>query len=303
MLVLKLAYCDEFDFFKELHELKEILKKKNITIGIVENIEGDTHIIKVICNDEDYDERLFRRINLYISNILYKLVIKEYRKKEMFQFLTETYFFLKQEEILIIEDNIIKVLSMLEKPEEDIFIFCYNKINTIIEKIEECIEENREININGFIRFRMKELREDIESIIDKVVEKYIVEKEYEEFIRLLRYFVEIQDSKIDEANIYIKPFGVYNIEDDKGEDIFSLFLKELSDSELNIVDANIEDIVISGLITNVPKKINIYGYDNCSNKEFIRTIENVFGDRVEMRSNCEKNNSNKNNYNKVLTE
>ena len=35
----------------------------------------------------------------------------------------------------------------------------------------------------------MRELREDIEFIIDKV-EKYMVEKEYTEFIKLLKYFV-----------------------------------------------------------------------------------------------------------------
>lgn len=300
MLVLKLAYCNEFDFFKELQELKEILKKKNITIGIVENIEGDTHIIKVVCDDEIYDEEIFKKVNLYVSNILYKMVVKQYRKKEMFQFITDTYFFLKQEEILIIEDNIMRVLNMVERPDNDIFIFCYNKINNIIDKISECIDENREININGFITFRMRELREDIESIIDKIIEKYIVEKEYEEFIRLLKYFVEIQDCKVDEINIHIKPFGSYILEDENGKDMLNVFMKELSDSELNIIEANIEDIIISGLITNVPKKIVIHKYENCTNKEFINTIVNVFGDRVDFCSDCEKCKINKKDVDRI---
>ena len=33
----------------------------------------------------------------------------------------------------------------------------------------------------------------------------------------------------------------------------------------------------------NVPKKINIYGKENCKNKEFIKTIEKVFGERVKI--------------------
>ena len=41
------------------------------------------------------------------------------------------------------------------------------------------------------------------------------------------------------------------------------------------------EDILISGLITSAPKNINIYGKENCTNKEFLDTIENVFGDKV----------------------
>ena len=50
----------------------------------------------------------------------------------------------------------------------------------------------------------MKELRSDIEEIIDKVIEGYMVEKEYKEFIKLLKYFVDIQESKIDLINIVI---------------------------------------------------------------------------------------------------
>ena len=76
--------------------------------------------------------------------------------------------------------------------------YCINKINCIIEKIKECLEENEVINIKGFITFRMKELREDIECIIDKIVEDYMIEKEYKEFIKLLKYFVDILESKIE---------------------------------------------------------------------------------------------------------
>lgn len=301
MVVLNLAFNKDFEFVNDIQNLKEVLKKSNINIGIAEREENDLHLIKIICEDEDYNENLCKKVNLYISNVLFKVVVNEYRKKEMFQFLSDTYFFLKHEEILKIEENVIDILNMNEKPDNEIFIYCFNKINDIIEKIKECIDENKEINIDGFITFRMRELREDIECIIDKIVEKYIVEKEYEEFIRLLKYFVDIQESKIDLVNIEINDYGLYVIEDEKGRDIFNLFLKELGDSELNLLDANIEDIIISGLITNVPKKIKITGYKNCKNIEFINTIVNVFGDRVELINEVSKKNYI--NKNKVLTE
>ena len=69
-----------------------------------------------------------------------------------------------------------------------------NKMNSIIEKIKIVLEENSEINIDGFIRFRMKELREDVDSIVNNIIESYMVEKEYQEFVKLLKYFVDIQD-------------------------------------------------------------------------------------------------------------
>ncbi|SFU28125.1 putative sporulation protein YtxC [Clostridium sp. DSM 8431] len=288
MLVQELAYSGDLDFVGELQELKKVLEKKDIIVGIVESQEGITHVVKLICDDDTYDERITNRVNLYISNILYEIVISKYKEKEMFQFLTDTYFFLKHDEILEVEEDIMKVLLRKEQINNDLFVYCNNKINSILDKIQSCMEENKEININGFLTFRMRELREDIECIIEKVVEGYLVEKEYKEFVKLLKYFVDIQESKIEKVNIYVEGDSTYKVTDGYDEDIFTSFLKDLSDCKLGI-DANVEDIIISGLISNAPKSINIYGKDNCKNKEFIDTIINVFGDRVRT---CAKENT-----------
>lgn len=286
MLVMKIVHNDEIDLVHELQELREILKKKNITIGLVESGEGSSHLIKVMCNEECYNEKIKRMIYLYISNILYNIVIEKYREKELFNFLTETYFFLKQEEILEVEEMIMKVLRSEENLKDEKVIFCISKINSIIEKIKTCLEENEEINIKGFITFRMKELREDIEEIIDKVVEEYMVEKEYKEFVKLLKYFVDIQESKIEKINIYIHEGGGYELKDGYGNDIFNEFMKELSECKID-TEAKIEDIIISGLITNAPKQVIIHHKENCLNAEFIETIVNVFGDRVFYCTGC----------------
>lgn len=281
MLVLKLAYTGELDFIKELQELKTLLKSKDIVIGLVEKIEGKTHIIKVMCEDECYSEDVFEKIKIYISEILYKVVIRHYKENELFEFLTDTYFFLKQDEIIDVEVEIMKTLLRKNKIEDENSIYCENKINKIIGKIKECLEENNELNINGFITFRMRELKNDIERVIDKVVEKYMVEKEYREFIKLLKYFVDIQESKVSRIDIIIDKDGNYKIVDDENNNLFDEFMNELTECKVG-VNANIEDIIISGLITNAPKKIVIHEKKYCTNKEFIDTIINVFGDRVE---------------------
>ncbi|HAT4304339.1 TPA: putative sporulation protein YtxC, partial [Clostridium perfringens] len=103
----------------------------------------------------------------------------------------------------------------------------------------------------------------------------------YNEFIKLLKYFVDIQDCKLEEVNIIVQRNGSYEVKDSKGLDIFKDFLNEITDiAEEGII--NIEDIIISGLITNAPKKIKIYNEEYCINKEFIQTIKSVFGERVE---------------------
>jgi putative sporulation protein YtxC len=282
MLILKLAYSEDLNFSRDLQELRELLKTKGILIGFVESIEGKTHIIKIICEENFYNEKIKEIINLYASNILYRIVIDNYRKKEMFEFLTDNYFFLKQSEILEVEDKIVKVLKYEEITTDKDDVYCLNKINSMIEKIRDCISEKQEINIDGFITFRMRKLRGDIEKIIDKVVERYMVEKEYKEFIKLLKYFVEIQECKIEEINIIIENNN-YMVRDRYGNDLYYDFFSEIV-TEQNKADLNIEDILISGLITSAPKNINIYGKENCTNKEFLDTIENVFENKVTFR-------------------
>jgi putative sporulation protein YtxC len=293
MLILKLAYNEDLTFSYELQELRELLKKKDILIGFVESIEGKTHIIKMICEENCYNEKIKEIINLYVSNILYRIVIDNYRKKEMFEFLTDNYFFLKQNEILEVEDEIVKVLKYEETTKNEDSIYCLNRINSMVEKIRDCISEKQEINIDGFITFRMRKLRGDIEKIIDKVVERYMVEKEYKEFVKLLKYFVEIQECKIEEINIIIEENNNYIIKNAEGKDLYCDFLKEIT-AEQGRIELNIEDVLISGLITSAPKNIIIYGKENCTNKEFLDTIQNVFGDKVTFQKNGSNSESKK---------
>lgn len=285
MLILKLAYDDDLSFSKDLQELRERLKKKDILIGLVESIEGKTHIIKIICEENCYNEKIKEIINMYVSNILYRIVIENYRKKEMFEFLTDNYFFLKQNEILEIENEIMKVLKCEDLNDKEGSVYCLNRINSIINKIQECISENQEINVDGFLTFRMRKLRKEIEEVIEKVIEMYMVEKEYNEFVKLLKYFVNIQECKIEEVNIIINEDNKYKVEDKEGRDLYKDFLKELTGDEKDL-EVNIEDILISGLITSSPENIVIHGKENCNNKEFLKTIENVFGNKVRY---CDK--------------
>ncbi len=151
-----------------------------------------------------------------------------------------------------------------------------------MKKIKKCVDENNEINIDGFLTFRCKELFKDIKGIVDKIVEKYMVDKEYNEFIKLLKYFVEIEESKLDKLNILIDSTGKYTLKDSEGNDLTEEVYIEVSDVKY-VENISIDDMLISWLITNVPKEINIYNIENCTNKELINTIKNVFEERVNI--------------------
>ncbi|MGL4739252.1 MAG: putative sporulation protein YtxC [Sarcina sp.] len=282
MLLVKMAYSNEENFIESIQEIRDILRNKGYKIGISEFMENDTHFIKIFCDDSKVEEveNIKKTFLVYISNAIYRLIISKYREKELLEYLTENYFFLKHTEVIEVDKKINTFFKQEGPITSDKELQCVSLVLKIEKIINEFIEEDNFINIDGFLRFRLKSIRPIIEEIVDKLIEEYMVEKEYNEFINLLRYFVDIQESKIDEVNIYIKENGEYYIKDKEGKNIFNKFLDELIES--NEADhINNEDIIISGLITNSPKYVNIHNEENCKNKEFLNTISKVFRERV----------------------
>lgn len=283
MLLLTLIYTKERDgLITDIHEMTEYFKSREIIIGISESILNDVHFLKFYLEESDHDStvNVSNNFNLYIANIIYKVVINEYYPDEMIGFISESYFFLKEEEIEELREIAHDALKSDGEISDEGSVYCMNKKNSIVKKIQSCIMENNSINIEGFLTFRLRQLNSDIEAIVEKTVEKYMVEKEYGEFIKLLKYFVEIQESKIDEVHIINKKDGSYELKDRYGCNI----MEKLKD-EIGIVkypgEVKLDDMLISALITSCPKLIVIHCAQNNPNKELMETIKNVFEERV----------------------
>lgn len=287
MLMITVVYDDEKEGIAEgIRSMVECFKEKNINIGISESLQDKTHFIKILCGDECVNSNFINTFNVNMANVIYNIIINEFYNKSMQEFLTSTYFFLRYDEIKEVKELSLYALKCDGPLIDEDSIYFMNRKNKVIEKITDYLRENDEINIRGFITFRMKDIKEEFEDVIDRVVEKYMVEKEYNEFIKLLKYFVDIQDSKIDEVDIIMQPDGNYLIQDSDGNDIMNRFLSDLSDTKFSGT-INIDDMLISGLITNAPAKVVIHSPENCTNKEMLDTIKNVFLDKVVFCSSC----------------
>ncbi|MGH4124875.1 MAG: putative sporulation protein YtxC [Clostridium sp.] len=287
MLLLTVVYNSSMEcIIDEIKDIKNCFEHKKMILGIAESIIEDTHFIKFFCTDDNLSDSSVKAFNLNIANMLYKIVIMEFCKKEMNNFLAETYFFLRYDEIKQVKPRIQEALLSEGAISGPSAVYCINRKNSIMDKITKCIEENNEINISGFLTFRTKALKNDLECMVDKVVEEYMVEKEYNEFIKLLKYFVEIQESKVDEVNILIEKNGDYYLKDEEGNDLAGDMLIELPKVKFDLKE-NTEELIISTMITSAPKKVIIHCAQNCRNKELLQTISKVFIDKVYYCDKC----------------
>lgn len=160
--------------------------------------------------------------------------------------------------------------------------------NRILQSVFDYLAENQLINIEGFARFRLQSYWAQLRRIVKRTGEEFLAAKDYLEFVRLLRCFIEMQESKIDEVHIFISPDGTFFICDKKGHVIRREYIRTPS---LSVIDGefNYKDYLLSMLITLVPETIIFHVSDPIWECDPLRTIQQVFEERVVRCPGCER--------------
>ncbi|WP_427339743.1 sporulation protein YtxC [Caloranaerobacter sp. DY30410] len=282
--------------FKEnLEKIIEILNKQlyffeREKIHIDKKIEkiGDINFITYfIKNGKDIKYKNIKNIfNYYIAEAITDIVINIYQEKIIDRLIYEKYYYLSLEDKKIIKSRVGDYLNRNEYVLQEGIMPQISKKAKILKIVMDFLDENDKLIIDGLINFRLKFFTELVDEALEKNVEDFFVEKEYREFIRVLQYFVELQESKVDLVNIIFKSDGTYQLFDKKmnliDNDIFQELAEEISESEMNY-----DDLLISSLITIAPKKIIIHIEKSIQDREIIKVIKNVFQNKVSVCPGC----------------
>jgi putative sporulation protein YtxC len=70
------------------------------------------------------------------------------------------------------------------------------------------------LNIEGFYNFRMRSFQRELQQALDSAIDIHFAEKEYREFIRLLKYFLHMQQPKIELLHLSVDLQGRLQIMD-----------------------------------------------------------------------------------------
>lgn len=147
-------------------------------------------------------------------------------------------------------------------------------------------EQETTLILDGFVRFRLDSYIRELEYIIDKAVDEYLLKQEYRDFIVLLKYCVNTQRSMIDTVHVLANRDHTYQITDEQYRSISSdQFVSLQEEYELNAI--NDDDFLISTLITLAPKQVVLHHKNRIENKNLLHTIEQVFEDRVIICDGC----------------
>jgi putative sporulation protein YtxC len=156
----------------------------------------------------------------------------------------------------------------------------------ILARLSDYLEGEHEVNLEGFIRFRLKDYVEELEDAVDRAIDDFLLEKEYREFVRLLRYFVDVQEPRMGVAHVVFGRDGSFRIFDERAEEVedeaLRRFVLETLDS-----DVAYEDLLVSALITLAPRQVKVHDRFHRADPESVETVAEVFEGRVEFCDGC----------------
>ena len=137
--------------------------------------------------------------------------------------------------------------------------------------------------LEGFVNFRLKEYISYLDNTIDNAVNQFIIEKEYNEFISLLKIYI---DSKIPECEIlHLIYINGESILLDSEKNIVSVSENIYNAKYLSDISFSSNDFALNTLLSLLPAKIEMHviGIED----EFIDTIKQIFEGRISVCKDC----------------
>ncbi|MGI6684913.1 MAG: putative sporulation protein YtxC [Bacillota bacterium] len=263
-----------------------ILQNEGINVLVEQNNKGN--FVFLDCSIEEAkkpeQEMILRH---YVANAISDAILGQWEYLLLKKITKNHYYYLSPDE----KENVLmkakKILDAMSNNEEDKYLmYRLNRKSKILHKVLDYLSQNNSINIDGFINFRLQDYLEDLNHVIEQAVDELLLEKEYEEFIMLLKYFVDIQEPRLNKVHVMLLSSGNFQLFDDHDKSINEQCLEgcivEMIDNEINY-----EDLLISALITIAPREIVVHVPEHTKSPNIIKTLQGVFGERLEICIGC----------------
>lgn len=199
----------------------------------------------------------------YFSNF----IIDNYEKKIFNLIIEDEYFYFNKNDINYIYNIYIELKS----------ISFENDCLSCIEKNFKFYLKNGDfLDLLGFIHFGIKNYSKKIKEKVDESVNSFVVEREYEKFLEMLKSYIETSPSKIYKIHLVYLNSNATLLDDDGNE----IKLENISSNViLSDFDFSKNDYVLNTLISLAPKEIVLHLLSPCDN--FINAIKEIFTNRV----------------------
>ncbi|MDL2218312.1 putative sporulation protein YtxC [Christensenellaceae bacterium OttesenSCG-928-M15] len=142
------------------------------------------------------------------------------------------------------------------------------RLGAVRRSLKGYLEQEEEINLTGYMRFRMPETMQTWKLCIQSAMEDLLLEKEYFELMGVLRAFVDVKPARVQEVSLLLRPDGSCTLTDDSDARI-----------DYEVCDP---DRLVSVLVDLAPEKLTVYDLGDENSQALLEMLRRVFPERVK---------------------
>ncbi|MFB5760327.1 sporulation protein YtxC [Paenibacillus medicaginis] len=156
----------------------------------------------------------------------------------------------------------------------------------IATSLMQCLEELQFVNLEGVIGFRLPSYKQELRELVEYALDEFWGERQYEEFVQLLKYFVYFQENHVPLVHVIHGGEQSFTILDAEMR-LLSPVQADPITIELPGVEVGMpaEDMIVSTLISIAPARIMLHTQDPSA--FVVHTLVNIFEDKVELCRFC----------------
>lgn len=240
------------------------------------SIKKFKHFNNIIIHHKGNDNTKFYN---YISNSITKLIIKFYEEDLIYRNISLNYFYFNSYEKKKILENALNIIK-----EKENFKLRYDYINNEIFKT---ITNNHSIYLQALINFNLKDYINFLNNQIDISVNKFLIDKEYLEFVNILKLYIksESENSKMEHLHLIYKEKTSIITDDDQNIISYNDNIKKAR--YISDISFSSNDLALNTLLNIIPKSITIHLVDGYPD-EFINTLKLIFQEKVKICEDCD---------------
>ena len=260
-------------------ELQEYLlnELRNIEIkNVCFTLKKFKHFENIIIHYTGKDNKEFCSA---ISTVLCFLVIDKLEENILNNLILQNYFYFDSNERNQILNICYDILA------EDLSTLFNDKFNSLYNIFLPYISNHKSLFLTGFINFRLQKYFDILNDLIEEAVNAFIIEKEYMEFISLLKLYISTQPSLCDTVHVIYS--ANENILLDKNKNIIEDDKDAFDAKYLSDISFSANDYTLNSLLNLLPKNIYVHIIDNYED-EFIDTLKSIFENRLHICNDCD---------------
>ena len=267
---MRISFCiktDNNNIANEILLYAKSLKIDNLIIHQKDFSVYNNIFFHYLGDDKDY---FYEKLSNLISNSIIKL----YEKQLLYKIICENYFYFFDMEI----NDILKIC--LESRKE---FNVLERLQIIKNECLEYISNNKSMILQGFVDFRLYDYCVFLDEIVDYSINKYLIQREYVEFINLLQDYVCFSNSTCNKVHLIYSEHNSILLDENNG--IIPIEQNISNAKYLSDITFSKNDYCLNSLLNLLPSKIVIHLL--CNKDEFIETIESIFCNKTQICNSC----------------